>query len=502
MRWPCCEKSRLKSSSAARPSYSLTLALVERGALGRAVVRADDRRVAAGGARADVALLEHGDVADAVVLREVVRGREAVRAAADDRRRRSAASARRAGATCGGRGRGPSREPRLRGRATTSTTEWPYSCGKKMRNSPSRVDHERLHAGELARGRERREVEVGEAAHQRRRPRPRCPASAPLRSTTKPGSEARSSAHRSGAPTTSARVGVSCSTSTSGPRSPTAGAAHLELAEQREVADPVGAGERARERRGRARLEAVAGARRTGREEGERAHDRSRSPSGSKNGRSRTRAGSSCPFTRISKRASSAARSGGSQARPTVFPSCRAAARARDAARSAGRRARPGSPRRAARRSPSRSRRAARAARARCTCSSAHLPTKSSLSSLDEPRHVRVERRSTRSRCPGRRSRAASRAGGSAAPRARTASRRASTQRVPEVLAVRAREVQLVAELADEADPQDQARHAGDVRLARVEVRERLGRDVGVGQRARAARARAGPRRSRPRARR
>ncbi len=58
--------------------------LVERGTLRGAVVRADDRRVAAGGARADVALLEDRDVGDAVVDREVVRRREAVRAAADD----------------------------------------------------------------------------------------------------------------------------------------------------------------------------------------------------------------------------------------------------------------------------------------------------------------------------------------------------------------------------------------------------------------------------------
>ena len=58
--------------------------LVERGALGRAVVRADDRRVPARGARADVALLEHGDALDAVILDEVVRRREAVRAGADD----------------------------------------------------------------------------------------------------------------------------------------------------------------------------------------------------------------------------------------------------------------------------------------------------------------------------------------------------------------------------------------------------------------------------------
>src|SRR5581483_6428241 len=57
---------------------------VERGTFGCQVVRADDRRVAPGGAGADVRLLEDGDVADAVVLREVVRNREAVRAAADD----------------------------------------------------------------------------------------------------------------------------------------------------------------------------------------------------------------------------------------------------------------------------------------------------------------------------------------------------------------------------------------------------------------------------------
>ena len=66
------------------PLVELHARAVERGALGRAVVRADDRRVAAGGARADVRLLEHGDVRDAVVLGEVVGGREPVRAAADD----------------------------------------------------------------------------------------------------------------------------------------------------------------------------------------------------------------------------------------------------------------------------------------------------------------------------------------------------------------------------------------------------------------------------------
>ena len=58
--------------------------LVEGRALGRPVVGADDRRVAAGGTRADVALLEDRDVVDAVMRGEVVRRRETVRAAADD----------------------------------------------------------------------------------------------------------------------------------------------------------------------------------------------------------------------------------------------------------------------------------------------------------------------------------------------------------------------------------------------------------------------------------
>jgi hypothetical protein len=58
--------------------------LVELGALRRAVVGADDGRVTPGRARADVVLLEDGDVRDPVVLGQVVRRREAVRAAADD----------------------------------------------------------------------------------------------------------------------------------------------------------------------------------------------------------------------------------------------------------------------------------------------------------------------------------------------------------------------------------------------------------------------------------
>ena len=83
VRWPHCENSRLKSSSADSRSYMLDAGVVEARALGRLVVRAQDRRVAPRGARADVALLEHGHVADAE-LAEVVRGRQAVRAAADD----------------------------------------------------------------------------------------------------------------------------------------------------------------------------------------------------------------------------------------------------------------------------------------------------------------------------------------------------------------------------------------------------------------------------------
>ena len=55
-------------------------------------------------------------------------------------------------------------------------------------------------------------------------------------------------------------------------------------------------------------------------------------------------------------------------------------------------------------------------------------------------------------------------------------------QRVPEVLGERARAVDLVAELAHEADPQEEARDTGDGRLLQVEIREPLGRDVELGQ--------------------
>jgi hypothetical protein len=57
---------------------------VQRGRFVPQIVRAHDRRVARGVAAADPALFDHGDVGDAVLLREVVRGGEAMPAAADD----------------------------------------------------------------------------------------------------------------------------------------------------------------------------------------------------------------------------------------------------------------------------------------------------------------------------------------------------------------------------------------------------------------------------------
>ena len=74
----------LKLSSCDEPFPELHRLLVEVRRLVPQVVGADDRRVAPGVAAADPALLEHGDVGDAVLLGEVVRGREPVPAAADD----------------------------------------------------------------------------------------------------------------------------------------------------------------------------------------------------------------------------------------------------------------------------------------------------------------------------------------------------------------------------------------------------------------------------------
>ncbi len=58
--------------------------IVKLDALGSQVVRADDRGVAAGVAAADVALVDHGDVADAVVAGQIISGGQAVPATADD----------------------------------------------------------------------------------------------------------------------------------------------------------------------------------------------------------------------------------------------------------------------------------------------------------------------------------------------------------------------------------------------------------------------------------
>ena len=74
----------LKLSVLRQPLPQLQRELVEVRVGVEVVVRADDRRVAPGVAAAEPALLEHGDVGDAVLLREVVGGREPVPAAADD----------------------------------------------------------------------------------------------------------------------------------------------------------------------------------------------------------------------------------------------------------------------------------------------------------------------------------------------------------------------------------------------------------------------------------
>ena len=68
----------------AEPLVELQGVLVQMGALVQKVVRPDDGGVAAGVAAPQPALLEHRDVPDAVQLREVVRGREPVAAAAHD----------------------------------------------------------------------------------------------------------------------------------------------------------------------------------------------------------------------------------------------------------------------------------------------------------------------------------------------------------------------------------------------------------------------------------
>src|SRR5439155_11021413 len=53
---------------------------------------------------------------------------------------------------------------------------------------------------------------------------------------------------------------------------------------------------------------------------------------------------------------------------------------------------------------------------------------------------------------------------------------------VPDVLAVGAGKVQLVSELADEADPKNEAGDPGNASVLRVQIAERLVRDVQVRQ--------------------
>jgi hypothetical protein len=57
--------------------------IVEARTLGIQVIRTYDRRIAAGVAATDPAALEHGDIRDAMVLGEIIRGRKPVAAAAD-----------------------------------------------------------------------------------------------------------------------------------------------------------------------------------------------------------------------------------------------------------------------------------------------------------------------------------------------------------------------------------------------------------------------------------
>jgi hypothetical protein len=67
----------------AEPFPELQRVLVECRTLVPEIVGADDRRVAAGVAKPDRALLEHGDIRDPVLLGQIVGGGEAVATAAD-----------------------------------------------------------------------------------------------------------------------------------------------------------------------------------------------------------------------------------------------------------------------------------------------------------------------------------------------------------------------------------------------------------------------------------
>ena len=67
-----------------QPLPELHRQLVERVVAGQQVVRADDRRVAADIAGAEIALFQHGDIGDAEFLGEIIGGRKTMAAATDD----------------------------------------------------------------------------------------------------------------------------------------------------------------------------------------------------------------------------------------------------------------------------------------------------------------------------------------------------------------------------------------------------------------------------------
>jgi len=75
---PVLREEQVEVEVEREPLVERHAAAVELRALRRAVVGADDRRVPAGCAGADVALLEDGDVCDAVISCQVVGHREAV----------------------------------------------------------------------------------------------------------------------------------------------------------------------------------------------------------------------------------------------------------------------------------------------------------------------------------------------------------------------------------------------------------------------------------------
>ena len=84
LRTPRCETMALKLKSCSRPFPQLHRPFVEGVVAGQHVVGADDRGVAADVAGAEPALLQHRDIGEAMLLGEVIGGRQPMPAAADD----------------------------------------------------------------------------------------------------------------------------------------------------------------------------------------------------------------------------------------------------------------------------------------------------------------------------------------------------------------------------------------------------------------------------------